>query len=62
MCTYNFYTHNINTILAQTQYRIAATPCTHTSQPPNTYEISCPPHLPPHPHYTAHNKSSITTY
>jgi len=40
---------------------LADTPCIHTSQPPNTYEISCPPHLPP-PLYTSHNKSSITAY
>jgi len=41
-----------------TSFLGTASLCTHTSQPPNTYEISCPPHLPP-PLYTAHNKSSI---
>ena len=61
ICTYNFYTHNMITILAQTQYRIAASTCIHTYQPPNTNDISCPSHLPTSI-YSAHDKSSITAY
>ena len=53
ICTYNSYTHNIITILANTQYRLASSPCTHTSQPPNTSTLTSPPP----PIYTAFNKS-----